>query len=97
MQRWEYKEIIDPTIDEINSLGKDGWEMCGMYYESRQAYQTMPPFTKAVLYFKKPMDYEKNEKRTGVLNVRPSHIEMVTSSEREKEIKESIKILKRPD
>lgn len=50
---WEYKHLIRdlseakaPTEEELNVLGKEGWELAGVFAESGTAY----------FYFKRPLD-----------------------------------------
>ena len=47
---WEYKQLVRnlstenaPTEDELNKLGKEGWELVGVVNDSRMTY----------LYFKR--------------------------------------------
>jgi hypothetical protein len=50
---WEYRRILRnlrtedaPTEDELNALGKEGWELTGLFSDSPFLY----------LYFKRPQD-----------------------------------------
>ncbi len=50
---WEYKHLIRhlsengaPTEEELNSLGKDGWELAGVFQEKETVH----------FYFKRPRD-----------------------------------------
>lgn len=85
MQRWEYKVVAaNLSSEDINELGNNGWEMCGVCKPS-------PTFI-TEFYFKRPRQYEK---RTTILNTtvlnESSYVDLVTDGKREKEIEEEMK------
>ena len=51
--QFEYRKIIDTylTETELNKLGEDGWELCGVLYNGNHSLN--PYDSKAYFYFKR--------------------------------------------
>ena len=80
VQRWEYIITLDNiSKKELDEIGEDGWEMCGILQESHRPSK---------LYFKRP---KQKEKRSAMLNVRAPQTEFLTDAKREQVIKEIAK------
>ena len=49
MQKWEYLEVMNPDINKVNELGKNGWELVQILYSD--SYLIKPVF-----YFKRQLN-----------------------------------------
>jgi len=29
MDKWEYQELLNPSLEELNAMGSNGWELVG--------------------------------------------------------------------
>ena len=55
MQKWEYLELGNPDISEMNAWGEDGWELVAV------AVSVDSGATPYIFYFKRPKPEVSNE------------------------------------
>ncbi len=65
---WEYKKVEnDGSVDDLNTLGRYGWELCAMFERKRNCFMTLDYSTtftpvKIIPYFECILKRQKNDK-----------------------------------
>ena len=56
-QQWEYKKLMDKNQDELNELGRQGWELASTTLNSNDNSE--------IMIFKRPKEIEKTRDSYG--------------------------------
>lgn len=55
MNRWQYKEVFNPTQEKIDELGEKGWELMKVSNESASELFGLIKAKYSIYYFKRPL------------------------------------------